>query len=81
MQPLDDRLERLKEAIDLPEKKKRIEILETEVSDPNLWNDQDKARKITQELADLKKEVNDDDLKVLIGFNNDHTLINKISSL
>ena len=32
-------------------------------------------------FADLKKEVNDDDLKVLIGFNNDHTLINKISSL
>jgi len=57
MQPLDDRLERLKEVIDLPEKKKRIEILEAEVSDPNLWNDQEKARKITQELADLKKEV------------------------
>lgn len=57
MQPLIDRLEKLKEAINLPDKKKRIEILETEVADPNLWGDQEKARKITQELADLKKEV------------------------
>ncbi len=32
-------------------------------------------------LADLKKEIFDDDLKVLIGINNDQTLKNKISSL
>lgn len=32
-------------------------------------------------LADLKKEIFDDDLKVLIGINNDQTLQNKISSL
>ena len=59
MQPLIDRLEKLKEAVGLPEKKKRVEILEMEVSDPNLWDDQDKARKITQELADLKKEASE----------------------
>jgi peptide chain release factor 2 len=57
MQPLIDRLKKLKEAVDLPGKKKQIEILEAEVSDPSLWNDQEKARRVTQELADLKKEV------------------------
>lgn len=59
MQPLIDRLEKLKEAVNLPDKKKRIGILETEVADPNLWGDQEKARKITQELSDLKKEVSE----------------------
>lgn len=53
------RLEKLKEALNIPEKKKKIEILEGEAADPNLWNDPDKARKTTQELADLKKELKD----------------------
>lgn len=57
MEDLINRLNKLKEAIRLPEKKKRVEVLEAEVSNPNLWGDQEKARKITQELADLKKEV------------------------
>lgn len=57
MDELIDRLTKLKESINLPEKIKRIEILEIEVADPNLWSDQDKARKITQELSNLKKEI------------------------
>jgi len=57
MQEFIDRLNKLKEAIDLPGKKKRIEILEAESVDPNLWSDQDRARKVTQEASDLKKEV------------------------
>ncbi|MBI3955007.1 2-isopropylmalate synthase, partial [Candidatus Gottesmanbacteria bacterium] len=32
-------------------------------------------------LADLKKEIHDDDLKVLIEINNDQTLKNKFSSI
>jgi peptide chain release factor 2 len=57
MHPLIDRLEKLERAIDLPGKKKRVEVLEAEVADPGLWNDQGRARKVTQELADLKKEI------------------------
>lgn len=57
MDELINRLNKLKEAIDLPGKKKRIEILEAESADPNLWNDQGRARKVTQEASDLKKEV------------------------
>lgn len=51
------RLEKLKEVIKLPLKQEKIKQLEAEVSDPNLWNDPDNARKITQELSDLKKEL------------------------
>ena len=51
------RLEKLKGAFDLIEKKKKLEILEVESSDSNLWNDQEKAKKVLQELSDLKKEL------------------------
>jgi peptide chain release factor 2 len=57
MDELIDRLNKLKEAVDLPGKKKKIESLEFEVGDPNLWSDQEKARRVTQELSNLKKEV------------------------
>lgn len=54
---LSTRLEQLINALNLAEKNKKIEILEHEVAKPDLWNDQNNARKVTQELADLKKEV------------------------
>ena len=62
------RLEKLKEAFNLFEKKKKVEILETDSSDPNLWNDQEKAKKVLRELSDLKKELNEiDDLTGIIS--------------
>jgi len=57
MDDLVDRLTKLKESIGIPAKIKRIEILEGEVGSPDLWNDQEKARSVTQELASLKKEI------------------------
>lgn len=56
---LVDRLAKLKEAIDLSEKRKKIEILEAESANPNLWDDQEKARDVTSELAQLKKEISE----------------------
>lgn len=52
-----NRLSKLKEVVDITGKKKRINTLEEQVSDPNLWDNQENARKLTQELANLKKEV------------------------
>ena len=57
MQELIDRLEKLKEVIRFPEKKKKIEELERESARADLWSDADAARKTMQELSDLKKEV------------------------
>ncbi len=54
---LVSRLQKLKESVSMPEKKKKIEILEHESGKPDLWSDPDNARRITQELSDLKKEL------------------------
>lgn len=54
---LSERLEGILTALKLPEKKKKIEELEYESGKPELWNDPENARKVTQELANLKKEI------------------------
>jgi peptide chain release factor 2 len=59
MEDIIQRLEKLKEALNLPEKKKKIEILEFEAGKSDLWNDPNNARSVTQELSDLKKEVSE----------------------
>lgn len=56
-QELIDRLNKLIEVVRLPDKKEKIKSLEDKVSDPNLWDDPNNARAVTQELADIKKEV------------------------
>lgn len=58
---LIDRFEKTKVAINIPEKKKKIKVLEIESAKPNLWDDPDNARRVTQELSDLKKEVEEID--------------------
>lgn len=58
---LSDRLQKLIETVDVEAKKTKIKELEVKVSDPNLWNDPNTARMLTQELADLKKEVEEID--------------------
>jgi peptide chain release factor 2 len=57
VQELLDRFEKFKKSIGFEDKVRRIEILEKEVSSPDLWNDADRARSVTQELADLKREI------------------------
>lgn len=54
---LISRLNKLKETIRLPDKIKKAEELSYQVAEPDLWNDQERARAVTQELADLKKEI------------------------
>lgn len=56
---LKERFERFEEMINLPEKNKRLEILQIESSAPDLWDDQDKARRIMQELGDLSSEIDE----------------------
>ncbi|MCX6704225.1 MAG: peptide chain release factor 2 [Candidatus Woesebacteria bacterium] len=51
------RLGKLIGVIKLPEKKKKIGELEVKAAEPTLWSDPINARAVTQELSDLKKEV------------------------
>lgn len=53
--------EEIKESLNLAEKRKRLEVLEEESAEKNLWDDQDRARAIMQELGDLKKELDEVD--------------------
>jgi len=57
IEELSTRLRALKEAVDMPSKLKKIETLEFEAGKPDLWSDPENAKKITQELSDLKKEI------------------------
>ena len=57
IEELVNRLQALKEAIDMPAKLKKIEILEFESGKADLWSDPENAKKVTQELSDLKKEI------------------------
>lgn len=61
IQGLIDRLQKLKAAVNLPEKRKKIEVLEFESGKTDLWSDPENARKVTQELSDLKKEISEID--------------------
>lgn len=57
IEDLSTRLKKLIEIVDLPKKKEKIGELEAKVMDPNLWNNPQNAKSLTQELSDLKKEV------------------------
>lgn len=59
MQDLIDRLEKLKEVIDIANKKKKIEVLEAESLKNDLWYNPENARRVMQELSNLKKEVSE----------------------
>jgi peptide chain release factor 2 len=61
MEELTSRLTKLKSAIDLAGKKKKIEILESESGKGDLWSDPENGKRVMQELSDLKKEVADID--------------------
>ncbi len=51
------RLQKLIEVTRLSEKKEKIIDLEAKVSEPDLWNNPENAKALTQELSDLKKEI------------------------
>jgi peptide chain release factor 2 len=57
IEELSTRLGELIGVIKLAEKKKKIEELEVKSAGPALWSDPTNARAVTQELSDLKKEV------------------------
>lgn len=61
IQELSERNQKFKESIDLGEKRDRLEVLNIESSRPNLWDNQEEARKIMQELGDLQAEIKEID--------------------
>ena len=54
---LDTTLTTVEQVIDVEGLRARIEKLETEASDPNLWDDQARAQKVTSELSHAQGEL------------------------
>ncbi len=54
---LKSRIETLKKKLDVEGLKKRVSEIESEMAEPNFWQDQTLARTKTQELAELKKTI------------------------
>lgn len=71
--------DQIKNSFNLEEKRYHLKELEGKSTDPDLWNDQDKARSIMQEFGDLKKEIEgleklDSDLTTLMVLSEENSL-------
>jgi len=81
---LSERFEGLRKSFNLEEKKYKLNELEAASTDPELWNDQEKARRLMQELSDLKKEIEEceglqAEIDTLIELSGEEDLSNEIS--
>ena len=54
-----ERLEKLRQQLFIDEKIQKHNKLTQELEDPNLWQDWEKGQQISQDLADLKKDLED----------------------
>ena len=54
---LKDDLNSLGKSFGLEDKQLKLKELEAKSTDPNLWDDQDNARAVMQDLGDLKNEI------------------------
>ncbi|NMO01876.1 peptide chain release factor 2 [Gordonia sp. TBRC 11910] len=57
LESLDATLSTVEKVLDLEELRRRIDELEMQASDPDLWNDQDHAQKVTSELSYAQAEL------------------------
>ena len=54
---LAESLNEVKDSYGLDEKKNHMMVLEAKMTDPNFWDDQDEARRVTQDFEHLKSEI------------------------
>jgi len=59
MEELIEKFDKIEKKLNISEKQERIKELGKEVSDESLWKDWEKGQKLTKELVDLEKEVED----------------------
>lgn len=59
MDELKQRLENLKQSLFIEQKREKIAQLEKRMGDENLWEDWEEGQKVSQDLADLKRDVED----------------------
>src|SRR3954464_12957704 len=54
---LSSTLGSIESVLDLPKLRKELEQLEQEAADPDLWNDQDRAQKVTSSMSYLRGDI------------------------
>jgi peptide chain release factor 2 len=59
IEELNEKLKNLKISLDIPKKELELKKLESLSTDPKLWDDQDNARLIMQQLAAVKDELDE----------------------
>jgi peptide chain release factor 2 len=58
---IEEKKEELEKLLKIEEKRQRAEDIQAKMSEPNFWVDQEKARFLSQELANINKIINDFD--------------------
>lgn len=59
IEDLNEKMRTLKEVLDIPKKELELKELETLSVDPHLWDDQNNAKSILQNLSNLKDELSE----------------------
>ncbi|HEY1222034.1 MAG TPA: hypothetical protein VGE75_00890, partial [Acidimicrobiales bacterium] len=57
LEELEGRWRAAKEYLRIDQSRERREVLSVEVADPQLWNNQDRAREVTTELGRLNNDL------------------------
>ena len=73
---LDSEFQGIKDFFDIESKRNEMMKLEGASTDPNLWNDQDNAKKVLRELSELKDDISEmeeieSDLSTLVSLSNE----------
>lgn len=59
IEDLNEKMRILKEVLDIPKKEEELKKLEMESQDPSLWDDQNNAKSVLQNLSNLNDELNE----------------------
>jgi len=85
IEKLDKEFKDIVSSMNLDEKKDQLKKLENISSDPQLWDDKEKARKIMQEIGDLKSEIDEverieGDISVLVELSSASEIDDSVAS-
>ncbi len=88
MKDLISDFENLKNSLGISQKEEKIILLTEESLDPDLWNNQNKARQVMQDLSDLKSELDEvksleEEIKIIneLSSNENEDMINEIKKI
>ena len=78
MQPMDDishRIRHLKESLCIEEKRKKVLDIKEELKKEDVWQDWERGNKLSKELSDLEKELEEFDMLELYTEEGDRELL------